>query len=138
MSLPEFLVVVGIIIRDGQCFIAKRDFKLHMGGRWEFPGGKVESGETLNQALSRELHEEIGIEATDFTHFHTIHYQYNIKKVRLECFIVQSFQGEPHGKEGQETRWIMLSELAQYEFPDANRSLIEKLKTLLGPKTFKL
>ena len=127
-KLPHFLVVVGIVIRDQKFFIAQRDFNLHMGGRWEFPGGKVEKEEKLLDALSRELFEEIDIIPTKTEHFCTFNYGYDIKTVTLECFLVHEFEGEPKGKEGQITRWVPFQEISHYQFPDANQPLIERIK----------
>ncbi len=130
-TLPPILVVIGVVIRKHQFFIAQRDLNLHMGGRWEFPGGKVEPGETLHEALARELYEEIDIIPTRVEHFCRLNYAYDIKTVTLECFLVHEFKGEASSKEGQMTRWIPFHDLSQYEFPDANQPLIEKLKQLI-------
>jgi 8-oxo-dGTP diphosphatase len=127
MEKSHFLVVIGIVMRDHHFFIARRDFSLHMGGRWEFPGGKVEAGETLEHALARELKEEIDIVPTQTEHFCTLNYEYDIKTVTLECFLVKAFEGEPKSNEGQITRWIPIEALSQYEFPDANQPLIHQL-----------
>lgn len=125
------LVVIGILQKKpDMVFIAKRDFHVHMGGKWEFPGGKVEEGETLEQALARELHEEVGVEMISSKHICTIHYQYDIKAVQLECYLVSEFTGEPHGKEGQPVKWINRADVNDYEFPTANTALIEAVINL--------
>jgi len=128
--MKPILVVVGILMRpQNQIFIAQRSDLAHMGGKWEFPGGKVEPGESLEAALSRELQEEIGITPLRSELFCSLEYDYGIKRVKLECFLIPEFTGEPFGKEGQPTRWIQGSELAHYDFPDANQPLIKKLST---------
>jgi 8-oxo-dGTP diphosphatase len=128
------LVVVGILLRENnQVFIARRSDQVHMGGRWEFPGGKVEEGESLDQALARELQEEIDVTPLKTSHFCTLEYEYDIKNVKLECFLIHEFKGEPISKEGQPIRWIHQSELTHYDFPDANQALITRLKNFPLP-----
>jgi 8-oxo-dGTP diphosphatase len=128
--MKTILVVVGILIQNKQLLIAQRSTQVHMGGRWEFPGGKVEPGESLEEALKRELQEEIAVTPLSIEHFCTLEYDYDIKRVKLECFLVNQFIGEPKGNEGQSIKWVRQSELIQYDFPDANLLLIEKLKNL--------
>lgn len=120
-------VAAGIILRDGQVFIALRSTGKHQGGLWEFPGGKCEEGEVSLSALARELSEECGIEALDAAHFQTVSHDYGDKQVELVFFTVTKFVGEPHGREGQQVRWVPLVDLANYAFPEANQVIVEKL-----------
>ncbi|MFA0812076.1 8-oxo-dGTP diphosphatase MutT [Microbulbifer epialgicus] len=122
-------VAVGVVCRDdGKILIARRPDHLHMGGRWEFPGGKVESGESVQQALSRELLEEVAIEATDLKPLVEIRHEYPEKTVLLDTWQVTAFSGEAEGREGQETAWVAVDELDHYQFPDANQAIIEAIK----------
>lgn len=124
-------VAVGVIRRNNQIFVSKRADKLHQGGKWEFPGGKREQNETMPQALTRELQEEIGITVTHCEPFMLIEHDYGDKKVVLEIFLVEEFAGEPDNREGQISLWVEISELQNYEFPEANRAIVEKLQKLI-------
>ena len=122
-------VAVGVIRReDGKILIARRPEHLHMGGRWEFPGGKVEAGETVQQALTRELREEVAIEVTQLEPLTEIHHAYPEKTVLLDTWWVTAFSGEAYGVEGQETLWVALEELAQFQFPDANQPILDAIQ----------
>jgi 8-oxo-dGTP diphosphatase len=121
-------VAVGVILKDNQVFISKRADKLHQGGKWEFPGGKREIAETMEQTLARELKEEIDIEVLNQKPLMVIEHDYGDKKVRLDIRIVDSFSGEPNNKEGQISRWVEVSSLQDYSFPEANAPIIERLQ----------
>ena len=120
-------VAVGVILRDDHVFISKRADDLHQGGKWEFPGGKREQDESIEQALARELKEEIGIEVDASTPLVTITHDYSDKQVTLDVHIVENFSGQPTQLEGQEARWVSITDLADYQFPEANKVIVEKL-----------
>lgn len=121
-------VAVGVILgSDGRILLARRPDHLHMGGRWEFPGGKVEEGETVQQALARELREEVAIEVEALQPLTEIRHDYPEKTVLLDTWWVTEFAGEPQGREGQEIAWVEVSGLADYRFPDANQPIIDAL-----------
>jgi len=111
-----------------QILIAKRPNNKHQGGLWEFPGGKIETDESPQQALERELREEINISVLKSDFFEQIDFDYSDKKVSLLFFLVTEFSGEPKGNEGQEVRWADVSDLNQYEFPLANQEIVESLQ----------
>ncbi|WP_226645529.1 8-oxo-dGTP diphosphatase MutT [Microbulbifer variabilis] len=122
-------VAVGVVRRsDGKILIARRPDHLHMGGRWEFPGGKVETGESVEQALTRELHEEVAIEVQQLQPLLKIQHDYEEKTVLLDTWQVTAFTGEAKGREGQETAWVAVQELKNYQFPDANQAIIEAIE----------
>ncbi|MEQ1591014.1 MAG: Nudix family hydrolase [Thiobacillaceae bacterium] len=103
---PPLEVVAGILIRpDGQVFLASRPEGRVYAGYWEFPGGKVEPDETLQEALARELHEELGIVVTEVNRWITRVFVYPHATVRLNFFRVYHWQGEPHPHEGQTFSW---------------------------------
>ena len=103
---PPLEVVAGILLRpDGQVFLASRPEGRAYAGYWEFPGGKVEPGETLHAALARELHEELGIVVTDMRRWITRVFEYPHATVRLNFFRIYTWQGEPHPHEGQIFCW---------------------------------
>lgn len=121
-------VAVGVIKRNKRIFISKRADDLHQGGLWEFPGGKREPGESLEQALARELHEEVGIEVTGQSEFLLIEHDYGDKKVRLDVRLVEGFKGEPKHQENQTSQWVDIADLANFNFPAANKVIVDKLQ----------
>ncbi|CAA0096264.1 8-oxo-dGTP diphosphatase [Zhongshania aliphaticivorans] len=123
-------VAVGVIFNSqGQILIARRHNDAHQGGLWEFPGGKVESGETVCEALGRELHEELGItiQSSSCAQLIEIRHDYSDKVVLLDVWTVSDFDGEPSGKEGQPLRWVDRKLLSDYAFPAANIAIIDAL-----------
>ncbi len=125
-------VAVGVITstdasQQTQYFLTKRLDNVHQGGKWEFPGGKVEEDETIAQTLARELKEEVGIEVLSCQPLTIIEHDYGDKKVCLEVFIVDNYNGEPSAQEGQQEGWFTLKEFQNLNFPKANKAIIEKL-----------
>ena len=118
--------VAAAVIRgdDGKILITRRAATQHQGGLWEFPGGKVEPGETPQAALARELLEELGIQVGACRPLIKVNHDYNDKQVLLDVWEVSSFSGEPHGAEGQPLAWVTARELGQYDFPAANRAIV--------------
>ncbi|MDG3089052.1 8-oxo-dGTP diphosphatase MutT [Vibrio hannami] len=122
-------IAAAIILNSVQdkVFITKRPDKAHKGGLWEFPGGKVEQGETAEQATVRELFEEIGIEVTKLHHFEALTHDYSDKSLMFDFFVVTDFLNEPYGKEGQKGEWVEISRLANFEFPEANVPILNRV-----------
>ncbi|MEO4045814.1 Nudix family hydrolase [Pseudomonas sp. CAU 1711] len=118
--------VAAAVIRgaDGRVLIAKRAADRHQGGLWEFPGGKVEAGEQVRDALARELNEELGIRVEAARPLIQVHHDYPDKQVLLDVWEVGAFAGEPHGAEGQPLAWAGAQELLDYEFPAANQPIV--------------
>ncbi len=110
-----------------QVFITKRPDKVHKGGCWEFPGGKVEPGETAEQATIRELFEEVGIHVTELYHFQSLEYDYPEKSLAFDFFAVTNFNEQPYGKEGQRGEWVPITDLMHYDFPEANIPVLERV-----------
>jgi 8-oxo-dGTP diphosphatase len=133
-------VAVGVITSinestETQYFLTKRLIDAHQGGKWEFPGGKVEKGESVAQALARELKEEVNIDVLSCQPLMVVNHTYSQdngtdKKVSLEIFIVDNYIGEPSAQEGQGEGWFSLDELQKLDFPKANDVIIQKLLTL--------
>lgn len=131
-------VVGGILWRGKQFLAAQRPQGRSHAGYWEFPGGKVELGENLEDALIRELKEELAITITDPVFFHNILYDYGSLPLSLHFFHVTKFIGEPKTLEGQILRWLTPTEANNFLFLDADRALIkllQELKTLPTQKT---
>lgn len=121
-------VAVGVIVNaDGKILIAKRPLNAHQGGLWEFPGGKVDDGETIEQALVRELHEELAIEVLASQPLIQIRHHYPDKSVLLDVHKITQFTGSPIGNEGQPIQWVDAKELRSFEFPAANRPIISAI-----------
>lgn len=121
-------VAVGIVYNaEKEILIAKRPLDKHLGGLWEFPGGKLEMHESTLQALARELQEEVNIQLIQAVPLTKIHFTYPDKQVLLDVWTISKFSGTAVGNEGQEIRWIPRIELCHYEFPGANQPILELL-----------
>ena len=121
------VVAAAIFNKQGELLIAQRPLDKHMGGLWEFPGGKVEAGEAVTDALCRELDEELGIQPLSLESLISIEHAYPEKTVLLDALIVRDFSGEAYGPEGQAVQWVAPNRLDQFEFPEANHGIIEAL-----------
>lgn len=121
-------VVVGILKRGQTVLVAKRPLHKPYSGYWEFPGGKVEDSELSQDALARELQEELGITVLSsqklFEHEHT----YPDKSVHLDIWQVTEFQHEPHPNEQQELRWVTYNEMLELRLLEGNWAIIDKLR----------
>lgn len=125
--VPHFDVVVGCIFNDaGDILITKRPENAMLGGLWEFPGGKRETGETLVGTLHRELDEELGIEVEIIGRVSKIKHAYSHFKISLHGYICKQVGGRTIVS-GTNIRWVKLDELTNYPFPKANRNLIDYL-----------
>ena len=125
-------IVAGIVLDRGKsAFITKRRANQTHAGYWEFPGGKVELGETSESALSRELSEELDIRVEEAQHYLTVDWCDAGEKFVLEFFLVLSYSGYPKGAEGQLGRWVPIKQLvtdnSKFVFPDANIGVLRKL-----------
>ncbi len=121
-------IAVGIIRNPQQeIFITRRAADSHMAGFWEFPGGKIEQGETPEQALGRELLEEIGIHTNQARLLEVLEHRFTDRIVTLNFYLVEDWKGEPYGREGQPMRWVKQADLREEEFPEANVSIIRLL-----------
>lgn len=124
-------VAVGVIENGaGAVLISRRGASQHQAGKWEFPGGKVEAGESLPEALARELYEELGIRVLSCRALMVVDHDYVDKQVRLDVWRVTSFSGEPTGREGQAVSWVAIPALAGYAFPEANTPIVEAVMAL--------
>jgi 8-oxo-dGTP diphosphatase len=118
-------VAVGVILdAEKNILLTRRHDHLHQGGLWEFPGGKVEQGESLDAALARELHEELAIKPVKTSPLIEIHHDYPDKSVFLDVHVVWEFRGEAQGVEGQPMAWVSAAELSDYDFPEANKPIV--------------
>lgn len=121
-------VVVGILTnKTAEVLITQRRSGTHLAGLWEFPGGKLESGETRIQALSRELHEELGVELIHAEPLIRIRHQYPEKDVLLDVWMVNEYLGQPFGREQQPLRWVLAGQLQSYHLPPADKPILKAL-----------
>jgi len=126
-------VAVGVILDPQQhILLTRRAADSHQGGLWEFPGGKVESGEDLLSALSRELREELGIEIGRSTPLLEVQHDYADKAVLLDVHVVWDFVGQAQGLEGQPLEWVRAQDLSQRQFPAANQPIVTAVQALLS------
>ena len=123
------------VIRDGEgrVLLTRRPDDRHMGGLWEFPGGKVDNGEAPADALVRELREELGVEAAvERPITFTVHEERGLR-ILLLFFAACLLDGEPKGEEGQEVAWVPVAELPSYPTPPADAELVRRLATGESP-----
>jgi 8-oxo-dGTP diphosphatase len=131
-SVPVIQVAAGLIVRGGRYLIARRKAGTHLGGLWEFPGGKRECDESFEQCLARELREELGIEVAVGPLVETIQHAYPEKRVLLKFFQCAWRAHEPQALGCPAFAWVTREQLRDYAFPDADAQLIEKLESTPG------
>ena len=132
-------VAVGVLLNDKrEVLIALRPTQAHQGGLWEFPGGKVEEGESAEHALNREFEEELGISVQACTALTQIRHEYSDKTVMLDVWCIEKYSGIPKGREGQAIEWRALSKLRPTDFPKANEHIIRVLNSPSESPSFKM
>jgi len=124
------VVAAALYDAAGRVLIAERPAGKHMAGRWEFPGGKVDTGETDEQALTRELHEELGIETRASRPIMVLTHDYGDRVVELSMWVVTDYAGEPRSLDGQQLKWVSPPALLDEDILEADRPFIEALQTL--------
>lgn len=122
-------VAAALIFRDGRLLITQRHPSAHLGGLWEFPGGKREPGETWEDCVVREIREELGVDMMVGPLFETVTHVYPEKTVHLKFFAGTLPRGEPRPLGCADCRWISRDQLDQFEFPAADAHLLAKLKS---------
>ena len=126
-------VAVGVLIDSKNCVLLTRRLKgTHLAGYWEFPGGKVEAGESVQTALARELEEELGTRIGETVPLMTVSHDYGEKQVLLDVHQVKDWNGEPHGAEGQPLAWVNADSLDEFQVPEANAEIMSRVKALLA------
>jgi A/G-specific adenine glycosylase len=125
---PHHHIGVGIILNENnEVLIALRPEDAMLGGLWEFPGGKKEKNESIQETVKRELKEELDIEISISKPFMKLDHAYSHFKITMHAFLCELRKGDPKPNTSQEIRWIHIDELADYPFPKANRRLTKKL-----------
>ena len=126
--LPHQTIVAGVIRRRGRLLIDRRNPDGLLGGLWEFPGGKVEPGETLDEALRREVREEVGIEIEVGDPLAVVRHAYSHFRITLHAFSCTALAGRARALQCAAVRWVRPGELDQHAFPRANQRIIEALQ----------
>jgi 8-oxo-dGTP diphosphatase len=121
-------VAVALIVIDDEVLIAKRNKNVHQGDQWEFPGGKIEEGETPFHALQRECLEELDIKILSAHPWMTQSFNYPDKLVLLDIWWVEKFQGNPCALASQELCWAKIQTLKRFNFLAANKMIIDRLE----------
>jgi 8-oxo-dGTP diphosphatase len=126
-------VSAALIFHKGKLLITQRQPDSHLGGLWEFPGGKREPGESFQQCLVREIREELGLEISVGDLFEEITHAYPEKTVRLKFFLCHPVSSEPQALGCAALQWVEKSQLANYCFPAADARLLQKLRSYTFP-----
>ena len=126
-SKKHIHVAAALIMHRGKLLITRRPEGRHFEGMWEFPGGKLESNESLRQCLKREIREELGMDVSVNRRILTVQQEYDERIVTLNFFECACFRGSPKSLEGQEVLWVDLEDLRQYPFPPPDEKIIETL-----------
>ncbi len=121
-------VAAGLVFRDGKLLITQRLADSHLGGLWEFPGGKRHPGETFEECLVRELHEELGIAVEVRQLLAAVTHAYPEKEVHLRFFRCQWLKHEPEALGCAAFKWITANEIGDHEFPAADAQILQQLR----------
>ena len=122
------VAVAAVVDAADRVLLARRPKHVHQGDLWEFPGGKLEAGETTFEALQRELQEEVGIHDVRGRPLIRVRHDYSAQSVLLDVWRIDRFSGQPAGCEGQEIKWVHADQLSGYDFPAANQPIITALR----------
>lgn len=124
----QIVVVGAVLVRDGRILAARRSESMTLPGYWEFPGGKIEPGESPQEALQRELNEELLCMAEIGEHLETTTYEYDFGVVTLSTYLCTLLEGEPRITEHSELRWLTPDELNTVEWAPADIPAIRRLE----------
>jgi mutator protein MutT len=125
-------VSAGLIFRSGKLLITLRHATAHLGGLWEFPGGKREPGETFEQCLVRELREELGVAVGVGELFASVPHAYPDRTILLKFFLCRLHHGEPQALDCAAVKWVTREELSAHDFPAADAGLVQRLQATVA------
>lgn len=125
-------VVAAVIVEKGRVLVTRRRAGTHLGGLWEFPGGKIEPGESHESALRRELREELGIETRVVQLLLEVVHHYTQKSVHLSFYVCERSEGDPQPCEVAEWRWVSIGDLRSLEFPAADVAVLDRIEQIYG------
>lgn len=121
------VVAAGLLVDDDRVLVARRRDGDHLAGQWEFPGGKVRPGESIEDALARELHEELGVRTEPGARWGTVRHRYPEREVLIHFLFARIVDGTPHPHAADEIRWARPDEMLRLPFPHADRPLVDEL-----------
>ncbi len=127
-GISMFVVTAAAIIKNRKLLIAQRQAESHMAYKWEFPGGKLEQGETPEECIIREIKEELDMEITVSDIYKVVLFKYEEKDILLLCYLCRHIEGEGKKLECNDFRWIDKAELDDYDYVPADRAIVEKLR----------
>jgi len=128
MTIKKKIEVTAAIIKhEAKILITERRGGTHLEGFWEFPGGKREQGEALEECVKREIREELGVVINPYELLISVTHEYETKIVELYAFLCSLVNGSPAPLEGQKMRWVDTEELSLYQFPPPDQKIIEIL-----------
>jgi len=130
LTTDQTIQVVVLVLEDhqGNILLTQRQKHQHLAGYWEFPGGKVKHGESLVEALKREISEELdGYTTQTPTHLMQINHPYQDFKVQLDVFYYQDINPEIHTSENQAMKWVSKNDLPNHQLPEANQAIVTEL-----------
>ncbi|MBY0404499.1 MAG: A/G-specific adenine glycosylase [Cyanobacteria bacterium] len=130
-KIPHFEIGAGVIVHEGMILIQQRPEKGLLGGLWEFPGGKQKPGESIEETVSREVTEELGIEVKVLSKIATVPHAYTHFKITLHAFLCEFISGTPVSNASQQWKWVLPEALETYAFPKANKKVLEVLPQVL-------
>jgi mutator protein MutT len=130
---PHFHVTAALVMRNDRLLISKRPEGSHLGGLWEFPGGKQEEGETLEDCIEREIMEELGIRIQAEKLLLSVIHEYHEKFITLYFFQCSLLDGEPISLDNQEIKWAGIKDLKQYRFPPPDQKIVACMTSGLFP-----
>jgi mutator protein MutT len=132
-ELPPLEVPIAVILHEGRLLISQRMPGDSFGGFWEFPGGRMAAGETMELCLAREIREELGVVVEVGSKRMEISHRYPGRTIRLHCFDCRLLEGEPRALECASWQWVLPAELDRFSFPPASKALIRALQGTVSP-----
>jgi mutator protein MutT len=127
-ELKRVVVAVAVVVRDGRVLICQRREKDSFGGYWEFPGGKLEAGETAENCVCREVREELDLVVRPTAALAVVRHEYPGLDLTLHAFECECVEGEPRAIACQALRWVLPRELSEYRFPPASEPIIAEIR----------
>ena len=126
-TAPLVSAAIAVIERRGRYLISRRRAHAHLGGLWEFPGGKRLAGESWQACVRREVREELGVKISCVRRWAPLRFAYPDRQVHLELFRCRIVRGRPRAQDGQAIRWVTSAQLARLRVPPANDPLVRRL-----------